>query len=252
VRNALLYLFVFALGLGTAILVASPGSVAHAAVDGTLTGIVGTSGNGNAFSISLSSSTVPAGTYEFNITDYATLHNFDLLGPNNASIDKTTIAGTGSVVWTVTLSPGVYTYHCDAHPSTMNGTLTVTGGTTTATSTTSTSTSTTSSTTQNTTPPPTTTPTTTAGGDGPLKVRIASVHATRRVVVVKAAANQLTRVVAVLFHKRKRLARAATDGKTVKLKLKPRRALAPGTYLVRVTVVCCGSSATAKKTIRIR
>jgi plastocyanin len=244
VRNVLLYLLAFALGLGAALLVASLGAVARAAVDGTLTGSVGTSGDANAFSISLSSSTVPAGTYEFDITDYATVHNFDLIGPDNVSIDKTTISGTGSVVWTVTLSPGVYTYHCDAHPSTMNGTLTVTGGTA-STSTTST----TSSTTQITTPPPTTT---TGAGSSPLKVRIASVHTTPKVVVVRAAANQLTRVVAILLHKRKRLARAATDGKTVKLRLKPRRALAPGSYVVRVTVVCCGSSATAKKTIRIR
>jgi len=46
----------------------------------------------------LSASTVAPGTYEFDITDYATIHNFDLLGPGNVSIDKTTIAGTGSVV----------------------------------------------------------------------------------------------------------------------------------------------------------
>jgi plastocyanin len=252
VRNALLYVLVFAFGLGTAILVTSPR--AGAAVDGTLTGSVGTSGNGNAFSISLSASTVPAGTYEFDITDYATIHDFDLIGPDNVSIDKTTIAGTGSVAWIVTLSPGVYTYHCDAHSSTMNGTLTVTGGTTSATSATATSTTTsttTSSTTQTTTPPTTTTPTTT-GGVSPLKVRIASVHATRKLVVVKATANQLTRTVAVLLHRHKRLARAAGDGKTLKLKLRPRHALARGSYVVRVKVVCCGSSATAKKTIRIR
>jgi plastocyanin len=250
VRNALLYVLVFALGLGAAFLVTSPRG-ARAAVDGTLTGSVGTSGNGNALSISLSASTVPAGTYEFDITDYATIHNFDLLGPDNVSIHMTTIAGTGSVVWTVTLSPGIYTYHCDAHSSTMKGTLTVTGGTTstsTTTSTTTTSTST-SSTTQSTT---TTTATTTGSGGSPLKVRIASVHATRKLVVVTATANQLTRAVAVLVRKGRRLARAASDGKTVRLKLRPRRPLAPGTYLVRVRVICCGSSATARRTIRIR
>jgi plastocyanin len=242
VRSAALCLLFFALGLGAALLVTSPGAGARTAVDGTLTGSVGTSGNGNAFSISLSASTVPAGTYEFDITDYATIHNFDLLNPDSVSIDKTTIAGTGSVAWIVTLSPGIYTYHCDAHPSMMHGTLTVTGGTT--------STSTTGTTT--TAPTTTTTPTTTGGAPGPLKVRIASVHATRKLVVVRVAANQLTRAVAVLVHKRKRLARAAGDGKTLKLRLRPRRALAPGSYVVRVTVACCGSSATAKRTIRIR
>lgn len=228
----------------------SPLAGAHAAVDGTLTGTVGTSSNGNAYSISLSASTVAPGTYEFDITDYATIHNFDLLGPGNVSIDKTTIAGTGSVVWTVTLSPGVYTYHCDAHSGTMKGTLTVTGGTTSTSTTTGTSTTGTTATTA----PPTTTspPTTTTTGAAPLTVRIASVHATRKLVVVTVKANQLTRAVAVLTRKGKRIARSARDGKTVKLMLRPRRPLARGSYVVRVTVKCCGTAATAKRTIRIR
>jgi plastocyanin len=255
-RGLVLGLLVFALGLGAGFLVTSPLAGTRTAVDGTLTGSVGTSSNGNAFSISLSESTVPAGTYEFDITDYATIHNFDLLDPDNVSVDKTTISGTGSVVWMVTLSPGVYTYHCDAHPTMLKGTLTVTGGTTststtTGTSTTSTSTSTTTPTT--TTAPTTTTTTTTATTSrSPLKVRIASVHATRKLVVVTVKANQLTRAVAVLLHKGKRVARTARDGKTLKLRLKPRHSLAHGSYVVRVTVTCCGTSATAKKTIRIR
>jgi hypothetical protein len=62
----------------------------------------------------------------------------------------------------------------------------------------------------------------------------------------------LTRAVATLTRKGKRLARAARDGKTLKLTLKPRHSLTPGGYVVRVTVKCCGTSATAKKTIRIR
>jgi plastocyanin len=251
VRNAVLYLLVFALGLGAAILVTSPGAGAGTAVDGTLTGTVGTSSDGNAFSISLSASTVAPGTYEFDITDYATVHNFDLLGPGYVSIDKTTIAGTGSVAWIVTLTPGVYTYHCDAHAGSMHGTLTVTGGTTSTSTTTATSTTSTTVPTTTTSPATTIAPPTTAGG-APLKVRIASVHATRKLVVVTVAANQLTRVVGVLLHKGKRLSRTARDGQRLKLRLKPRHALKPGSYLVRVTVVCCGTSARAKKTIRIR
>jgi plastocyanin len=263
-RGLVLGLLVFALGLGAGFLVTSPLAGARTAADGTLTGSVGTSSSGNAFSISLSESTVPAGTYEFDITDYATIHNFDLLDPNNVSVDKTTIAGTGSVVWVVTLSPGVYTYHCDAHPTMLKGTLTVTGGTTstsTTTGTTATSTSTSTSTTTpttttapttTTTPATTTTPTTTATGGNPLKVRIASVHVTRNLVIVTVKANQLTRATAVLLHKGKRLARTARDGETLKLRLKPRHSLAHGSYVVRVSVTCCGTSATAKRTIRIR
>jgi hypothetical protein len=66
------------------------------------------------------------------------------------------------------------------------------------------------------------------------------------------AANQLTRAVVVLMHKHKKLARAAADGKRLKLTLKPAHPLSPGTYLVQVKVMCCGTSATAKKTIKIR
>jgi hypothetical protein len=93
-----------------------------------------------------------------------------------------------------------------------------------------------------------TTQTTTAG----LAVRITSMHASRSLVKVSAKANELSRVVAVLLRKGKRLARAAKDGTSVSLRLKPARALAPGRYVVKVTVKCCGSSATAKKTIRVR
>ena len=252
-RGLVLGLLVFALGLGAGFLVTSPLAGARTAVDGTLTGSVGTSSSGNAFSISLSESTVPAGTYEFDITDYATIHNFDLLDPDNVSVDKTTVGGTGSVVWMVTLSPGVYTYHCDAHPTQLKGTLTVTGGTTSTSTTTGTSTTSTSTSTS--TPTTTTTPTTTHHAHDDQRgaqVRIASVHATRKLVVVTVKANQLTRAVAVLMHKGKRLARTARDGKTLKLGLKPRHKLARGSYVVRVTVTCCGTSSTARKTIRIR
>jgi plastocyanin len=247
-----LYVLVFALGLGAGFLVLSPRAGAHTAVDGTITGSVGSSTSANAYSIGLSTSTVAPGTYEFDITDYATIHNFDLLGPDNVSIDKTSISGTGSVTWIVTLTPGVYKFHCDVHFSTMNGTLTVAGGTT-STATTGTTTTSTSTTTPTTTAQTTTAiPTTTTTAESPLKVRIASVHATRKLVTVTVKANQLTRAIAVLSRKGKRLARTARDGKTVKLRLKPRHALARGSYTVRVTVTCCGTSKTAKKTIRVR
>jgi hypothetical protein len=49
---------------------------------------------------------------------------------------------------------------------------------------------------------------------------------------VTVKANQLTRAVATLTRKGKRLARSARDGKTLKLTLKPRRSLARGSYRV--------------------
>lgn len=249
-RKAAFYVLVFALGLGAGFLALSPRAGAHTAVDGTLTGSVGTSSSANANSISLSASSVAPGTYEFDITDYATIHNFDLLGPDGVSIDKTSVAGTGSVAWIVTLSPGVYEFHCDVHAATMHGTLPVTGGTTSTSTTTGASTTSTPTTAATTTAPTTTTtPATTGGG---LEIRIASVHATHKLVTVTVAANQLMRAVATLSRKGKRLARTARDGRTIKLRLQPRHALVRGRYVVRVTVTCCGTSKTAKKTIRIR
>jgi mucin-2 len=284
-RKLALALLLFGLGLGAAVLVASPGAGARGLVDGTLTGSVGTSGNPNAFVISLSASSVAPGTYEFDITDYATMHNFDLIDPNGNSVDKTSVSGTGSSTWTVTLSPGTYTYRCDVHAS-MHGTLTVTGGTTstststststttttgttttgttttgtTTTGTTTTGTTTTGTTTTTTTPTTTaqtTTTTTTTTGSGPLRVHIASVHVKGNLVLVTVRTNQVTRAVATLTRKgkSKRLARAAGDtvpGKLkLQLRLRPRHALKRGSYVVTVKVSCCGTSTTSKKTIRI-
>ena len=60
--------------------------------------------------------------------DYSRLHNFAL-----GSITKNTRIFTGGIRfvgtkrYTVKLTPGKYAYACSAHPSTMNGTFTVTG-----------------------------------------------------------------------------------------------------------------------------
>jgi plastocyanin len=139
-RKLLVGLIAFALGLGAAVLIASPGAHARSLLAGTLTGSVGSSGNHDAYVISLSASTVVAGTYQFNITDYSQIHNFDLCKGTSCtgsnSVDMTSISGTGSVSWTVTLTPGTYYFQCDAHGSIMHGTLTVTSGTTSTTTTT--------------------------------------------------------------------------------------------------------------------
>ena len=63
------------------------------------------------------------GTYEIDVEDLSDEHNFHLLGPG---VDKATeIADTGTVRWTVTLRDGTYTYRCDPHQGTMNGSFTV-------------------------------------------------------------------------------------------------------------------------------
>jgi hypothetical protein len=154
-RAVILGLTVFALGLATAALV-SPRAGAHV-VDGSLSGSVGP-----GFTISMSASSVTAGNYTINVTDSSSMHNFHFSGPG---VDKSTsINGMGSTSWSVTLQAGTYSFQCDAHPDSMNGSLSVTDGSTTTTDTTSTTgtTTTTTTPTTTTTTTTTTTPTTTA------------------------------------------------------------------------------------------
>jgi plastocyanin len=238
-RKLLFCVLLFGLGMGGAVIVTKPAGAQTQAVDGTLTGQVGDPGAGaNDFVISLSPTSVPAaGTYEFDITDYAGIHNFDLLAPGGASVDKTSITGTTTATWTVALSPGVYTFHCDAHALTMNGTLTVPGSTTTTGTTT--------------TAPTTTAPTTTSGGGSPLKIRIVSAHATAHSVTIKVSSSKKGRATARLFKGTKRLAKAshAVPGK---ITLRPSRPLKPGSYVVKVRVTAGGKTASARKTVRVR
>ncbi len=231
-RTLLVGLIVFCLGLGAAFLVATPNGFARAAVDGTITGGVA-AGAASPSLLSLSVTSVAPGTYEFDISDDSPVHNFDICPGKNrctpqTSLDKTSPSGTGGFVWDIVLTPGTYTYQCDIHgPMTKH--FTVTGGTTSTTDTTQ------------------TTQTTTAA----LTVHIVSTRASRTLVKVSARASQLSRVTAVVLRKGKRLARAAADGTHVSFRLKPGQPLRPGRYVVKVTVKCCGSSASAQKTIRV-
>lgn len=63
------------------------------------------------------------GTYEITVQDLSEFHNFHLTGPG---VDRATaVAGTGQATWTVTLSNGTYTFQCDPHAATMNGSFVV-------------------------------------------------------------------------------------------------------------------------------
>ena len=62
------------------------------------------------------------GTYEITVRDLSEFHNFRLRGPG---VDRaTSVGGTGEETWTVTLTNGTYTYQCDPHAATMNGSFT--------------------------------------------------------------------------------------------------------------------------------
>jgi plastocyanin len=91
------------------------------------TKLVGTVGPG--FTITLRDaqgavvSRLDPGTYEIEVRDLAEEHNFHLRGPG---VDRaTSVAGTGTETWTVTLRDGTYTFLCDPHSTSMRGTFTV-------------------------------------------------------------------------------------------------------------------------------
>jgi hypothetical protein len=72
-------------------------------------------------------SVIPAGTYDFEIRDTAQDHNFHLTGPAGQELGSTSVGGTGTVTWTLTLTPGRYDYVCDPHLGFMFGSFDVTG-----------------------------------------------------------------------------------------------------------------------------
>jgi plastocyanin len=90
----------------------------------TLTGTVGP-----GFTITLKKGTakvtkLKAGAYVIKVSDKSKIHNFRLKGPG---VNKTTtVGGTGTSTWKVTLKKGKYTIVCDPHATIMKATFTVT------------------------------------------------------------------------------------------------------------------------------
>ncbi len=125
-------------GEDTAEPAAAPSSAASAAAEQsapagsggmTLTGLVGTADDPDAFEISMADGmgkpvdSVPAGTYTIQVKDPSKIHNFHLKGKG---VDETTtVPEVTDTSFEVTLQPGEYTYICDPHPR-MVGTLKVT------------------------------------------------------------------------------------------------------------------------------
>jgi plastocyanin len=97
-------------------------AVGQAASDATKT-LKGTVGPG--FTISMAKKKVVHGKFKITISDKSNIHNFHLTGPG---VNKSTsVSGTGTVTWTVTLKKGkTYKFVCDPHASSMKGTLKVT------------------------------------------------------------------------------------------------------------------------------
>jgi len=99
---------------------------ASAATPPTLTGTVGP-----GFTITLKKGTtkvtsLKARAYKFVITDKSSMHNFHLKGPHGYSKVLTGIGYVGKKTYTITLTPGTWSYVCDPHVSSMHGSFKVT------------------------------------------------------------------------------------------------------------------------------
>ena len=86
---------------------------------------------GPGFEISLSTEdgqaveTLTAGSYAIEVEDLSSAHNFHLTGPG---VDETTdVAGEGASTFEVDLQSGSYSFVCDPHSSSMNGSFEVSG-----------------------------------------------------------------------------------------------------------------------------
>ncbi len=103
---------------------ATPDSTEVTATSGddtsTLTGSVGP-----GFDISMGEDTVAAGTYTLTVDDMSPDHNFHFTGPGGVDV-MTEVSEEGTKTFEVVLEPGTYTFVCDPHAGSMNGTLTVT------------------------------------------------------------------------------------------------------------------------------
>jgi len=98
---------------------ASPTFAAVSTNTNTLTGTVGP-----GFTITMNKKTVKAGSYVITIHDLASIHDFHLTG---SGVDKkTSVPGTGTTKWTVSLKKGTYHFVCDPHHTFMHGVLKVT------------------------------------------------------------------------------------------------------------------------------
>lgn len=100
-----------------------------------LLGVVGSTGDPDAYEISLTTedgaevtTVLPPGEYMLEINDPSTIHNFHLDARRTGVDVATEVAGTGEETTIVVLrDEEAYIYACDAHPATMNVTFSIHG-----------------------------------------------------------------------------------------------------------------------------
>ena len=78
---------------------------------------------GPGFTISMAKKPTKAGKIKLVVADKASIHNFHLTGPG-VNV-KTSVSGTGTKTFTVTLKNGTYKFVCDPHASVMKGSFKV-------------------------------------------------------------------------------------------------------------------------------
>ena len=78
---------------------------------------------GPGFTITLAKKPTKAGKVKIVVADRSSSHDFHLTGPG---VNVTTsVGGTGTKTFTVTLKKGTYRYVCDPHASFMRGSFTI-------------------------------------------------------------------------------------------------------------------------------
>ena len=97
-----------------ALAIALPASAAVPTYNGTV---------GPGFTIKMSKKPTKPGKIKLVVADKAAIHNFHLTGPG-VNV-KTSVAGTGTKTFTITLKKGTYRFVCDPHASGMKGSFTV-------------------------------------------------------------------------------------------------------------------------------
>jgi plastocyanin len=87
---------------------------------------------GPGFDISMSTAdgqpldSVEAGSYALEVEDLSSAHNFHLTGPGGVDV-STDVAAEGTETFQVDLQAGTYSFVCNPHASTMNGSFEVSG-----------------------------------------------------------------------------------------------------------------------------
>jgi len=107
--------FIVGLGsVGAALALALPAAAATPTFKGTV---------GPGFTIKLASKPTKPGKIKLVVADKSSIHDFHLSGPG-VNV-KTSVGGTGTKTFTLTLKKGTYKFICDPHASVMHGSFTV-------------------------------------------------------------------------------------------------------------------------------